>query len=733
MTTDMTNVIDSRESDRAGIDLDIKGYWSALMRRRSLGLLVFGLTLGTFGLIAPFLPRNYTAEGKLVFRRSDKITSLTGVGAGAGQLESLLANQTPLGTEKAILTSHTFLEDIIEQVGLKTPKGELLKVKDFREKLKVEILGPTDVIQVAYKSKDAELAMKTVDALMNQYLENTAQKQKRETVAARAFVAGQLPQVEANLLQAEANLRQFKEVNGIVDLSQEAQLLTQGLEGLDQRMVNLSADLNGVSQQAAQLESNYNLSFDQTIAINILSQAPEVRGALDELAAVERELAEVQKTFQPSHPRVLSVKDKRAMLENTLSSQLERSLGTQLAVPKGLLESRGPRGNLLEPYIALESERVRLSQQVATLSQARSNYSSRARLIPQLQTSQDQLQRKVDVARTTYQALLQKFQEVQIVENQLMRNAEIVQPAILPDKGHTGRMLFLLAGTSLGLLLSSLAIVIAELRDSSLKTLGEIKGSFSYPLLGVIPASSHHPRASQDALDLREFELFVENETASFINEAYWMIQENIRFLNAQHQLKVIVVTSSVPAEGKSLVSASLAATMARQGKHVLLVDADLRDPTQHQLWKLGSAKGLSNVLQGQTEFRPERIPDVENLRVLAAGEAVPNPLHLLASQTMLSLIQSATHYFDHIIIDAPPLLQAADALALGRLSDGLLLVTRPGVIDRNSTAKAKEILKKHDQAILGLVVNGVNRGYFPNAQHRDPNPAVTDVEISIR
>ncbi|NJR68146.1 MAG: polysaccharide biosynthesis tyrosine autokinase [Synechococcales cyanobacterium CRU_2_2] len=715
-----------------GIDLDVKGYLSAIRRRRALGLLVFGLTLGAFGCMAPLLPRQYTAEGKLVFHRIDKITSLTGVGAGAGQLESLLANQTPLGTEKTILTSHTFLQDIIGRVGIKTPKGELVKVKDFRKHLNVEILGPTDVIQVSYKARDATLAIETVDTIMNQYLQDAVQKQQSETIAARLFVASQLPTVEKKLLNAEANLQQFKEKNGIVDLSQEAQLLTQSLEGLDQRMVNISADLNGVSQQAAQLQNNFQLSFGQTMAINILSQAPEVRGALDELAVVERELAEAQKVFQPSHPRVLAVKDKRAMLENTLNSQLEQALGTPVNIPKGLLESRGPRGNLLEPYIALEGERIKLSQQFFTLNQARSNYSNRARLIPQLQTSQEQLQRNVDVARTTYQALLQKFQEVQIAENQLTRNAEIVQPAILPDKGKTGRMLFLAAGTLLGLLFSSLAILIAELRDNSLKTLSEIKGSFCYPLLGVIPTIDNRLKTSQHESEIREFELFLANNGASFINEAYWMIQENIRFLNAQRQLKVIVVTSSVPAEGKSLVSANLATTMARQGRRVLLIDADLRDPIQHHLWKLNGVKGLSNVLQGQTQFRPERIPGVENLRILAAGEAVLNPLNLLASQTMFSLVRSATHYFDHIIIDAPPLLQAADALALGRLSDGILLVTRPGVIDRHSTTKAKEILQKHEQNILGLVVNGINRGYFPNSQHRSPGAISREVEVSI-
>ncbi len=720
--------IDNRE----GIDLDLRGYVSALKRRRSLGVLVFGLTLGCFACLAPFLERTYVAEGKLLFRRTDRTTSLTGIAASTDRLESLMDKQSPLGTEKEMLTSHTFIQRIIEEVGHQDKKGKPIAVKDFRKNLGIAIVGPTDVIRISYEAPDAQLALQTVETMMRLYIEGNLDKKQSETSEARIFVASQLPQMEVQLLEAEAELRQFKEANGIVDLSQEATLLSQGLEALQQKMIGVSADLNGVSQQTAQLQSNFQLSFGQTVAIDTLSKSPEIRGALDELAQVEQELAEAQQVFLPTHPRVMSIQDKRAMLENTLNSQLEQALGSRISIPKGLLENRGPRAPLLESYISLEIERLKLSQQFATLNEARTNYSNRASLMPQLESTQSRLQRNVDVARTSYQALLQKFQEVQLAENKSASNTEIIQPAALPDKGKTGRVMFLAAGTILGLLAASLAILIAEMRDNSLKTLSEIKGSFSYPLLGVIPTQALSLKGSAQQSEQLEFEHFLENEASPFINEAYWMIQENIRFLNAQRSLKVIVVTSSVPAEGKSMVAANLAATMARQGRRVMLVDANLRDPAQHHIWKLKTAKGLSNVLQGQTEFRPQRSPSVENLRILAAGDVVANPLHLLASQTMFSLVRSATHYFDHIILDAPPLLQAADALALGRLSDGILLVTRPGVIDRHSTAKAKEILTKHEQNILGLVVNGVNRGYFPNAHHTKGEMS-REMEVSIR
>lgn len=701
------------------IDIDVKGCLSAFKRRRRLGVIVFALTLAAFAGLSTRLPRVYKAEGKLVFKGLDRSSSLAGVGSELDKLQSLLVTQSPLGTEKELLTSHFALQRVIDEVGIANKKGKPTPVKDFRKDLSVEIIGLTDVIKIGYKSKDKEKAQAVVDTLMSIYLSGAEAKQQDTTRKASAFVASQLPQVEAKLLQAESDLRQFKEANGIVDLSQEASLLSQGLASMRDRISGVAAELNGVSSQTQQLQNNFQLSFGQTVAVSTLSKSPEIRGALDELAVLERELAEARKIYLPDHPNVTSLQDERAILENTIATQLERFVGAKIPIPTGLLEDRGNRATLLESYIGFEIERLKLSEQFETLQNANADYVRRASLLPQLEATQAQLLRNVDVARTTYQTLLQKFQDVQIAENKTSSNAEVAQPAVLPDsKGSTGRVVFLGSGMMMGLLLASVAILMAELRDISLNTLKDIKGSFDYPLLGVIPAELPHGKISQSELEIQQFEHFLENREASFLNDAYWMMQENIRFLNARKSLKTLVVTSAVAAEGKSMVAASLAATMARQGRRVLIIDADFRNPAQQSIWKLGPEPGLSEILRrGLKEFQPQQSPDVENLKVLVAGEPVESPLRLLSSKKMFALVRATADYFDHIIIDAPPLLQAADALPLGRMSDGMLLVTRPGVINRTYSSIAQELLNKHEQSILGLVVNGVNGGYFPQAQ----------------
>jgi capsular exopolysaccharide synthesis family protein len=188
----------------------------------------------------------------------------------------------------------------------------------------------------------------------------------------------------------------------------------------------------------------------------------------------------------------------------------------------------------------------------------------------------------------------------------------------------------------------------------------------------------------------------------------YRMLQANLKFLSSDKTLKVIVVTSSVSKEGKSTVSANLAAAIAQLGRRVLLVDADMYHPSQHHLWELTNAAGLSDVIVHQADFRAVVEGVMANLDVLPTGVIPPNPLALLDSKRMASLVEYFSENYDFVIIDAPPLVIAADALTLGKMTDGVLFVARPEVVERGSAAAAKESLERSGQNVLGLVINGV-------------------------
>jgi capsular exopolysaccharide synthesis family protein len=186
------------------------------------------------------------------------------------------------------------------------------------------------------------------------------------------------------------------------------------------------------------------------------------------------------------------------------------------------------------------------------------------------------------------------------------------------------------------------------------------------------------------------------------------MLQANLKFLSSDKEIKAIVVTSSVPKEGKSEVSANLAATMAQVGRRVLLIDADMRHPSQHHIWELTNAVGLSNILVGEAEFTTAVQEVMPRLDVLSSGVIPPNPVALLDSKRMASLIETFSKNYDFVIVDTPPLLGIADAPILGKMADGILLVVRPRVVDSPNAKAAKEFLTRTGQNVLGLVANDV-------------------------
>jgi capsular exopolysaccharide synthesis family protein len=354
-------------------------------------------------------------------------------------------------------------------------------------------------------------------------------------------------------------------------------------------------------------------------------------------------------------------------------------------------------------------ERLGLANRLASLSNAQAAYKQRVNILPRLEQQQRELERRLEAAQSTYEILLKKLQEVRVAENQNMGNARIIEFALVPGNASNREKILILAfGNLAGILLAIATIFILEVSDTSIKTLKQARELFGYTLLGSIPyfgKKVSHRRKNQE---LSIPELPVVNIPRSPISEAYRMLQANLKFLSSDKALKVIVVTSSVPKEGKSTVSANLAAAMAQLGRRVLLVDADMRHPLQHHIWELTNAAGLSDVIVGQAEFESTVKEVMPKLDVLSAGVIPPNPMALLDSKRMASLIDYFAEHYDFVIIDAPPLVLAADAVTLGKITDGVLLVTRPGVVDSTSAAAAKESLERSGQNVLGLVVNGV-------------------------
>lgn len=213
--------------------------------------------------------------------------------------------------------------------------------------------------------------------------------------------------------------------------------------------------------------------------------------------------------------------------------------------------------------------------------------------------------------------------------------------------------------------------------------------------------------------------LITMSNPASPISEQYRTIRTNIQFATAGNkQVKVLVVTSPGPSEGKSTSSANLAAVFAQSGQRVLLVDADMRKATVHKTFGLSNDTGLSTVLStssmGESVIQRTTVP---NLSVLTSGPKPPNPSELLGSQRMLQVVDELRSAFDVVIFDMPPIGAVTDAQIMASKADGTILVLRENVTRKEEAMKAKQLLQMVNANILGVIYNGAStdkdQGYY--------------------
>ncbi len=691
-----------------------------ILKRRWLPLTV--VTSSIFGLAVAYTLHQkptYEAEGKLRLDKSSGTSSLTGLGdklGGLGELSGLTNLSNPLETEAQVITSNSVIEKTIADQNLKNNKGEKLKKEELLDKLNVKSIKGTDVMQISYKSTDSKEAADTINTLINNYLENNVESNRAQAKAAKDFLQKQLPDVEKQVKQAEADIRQFKDKYEVVSLPDEAKVGVENIQILAQKITEVKSKIAGIQTRSQALQSKLNLTTKQAINLNTLSQTPAVQQLLAEYQKVKTQLATERSRLTEEHPTVINLNAKLEALRQQLQQQVGKTIDSNESIPEENLQLSQLKQNLTASLVETEVERLALDNELGVLNQSFLTYQNRLRGLPQLEQKQRELERKLQVAQITYQQLFKQLQEVEVLENQNIGNARVVSLATIPEKPISPKILLNLAGGGvLGVVLGVLVILGMELMDKSLKTVDEAKRLLGYPLLGTIPQLDKKNDGSKDNgvtnngnyhEDL--LELPVLNEPYSPVTSAFEILQTNLSFSLSDKTLKVIVVSSSIPGEGKSFTSANLAVAISQLGKRVLLIDGDMRLPRQHKVWNVPNLKGLSNILVGQANLKNATQEALVTLDILSAGSIPPNPLTLLESQAMANLIKEASQEYDFVIIDAPPLTAVADPLKLSQLADGMVLVVRPGVGTTESVLAAKELLKQSGQVVLGMVINGV-------------------------
>lgn len=702
-------------------------YLQIVKRRWLPALAILGSAIGLSIWIVSQQKPIYEAEGKLLFRKTNPASSLTEFGKEIGQFGQVAEQSNPLTTEIEVIRSVEFSEKAIKKLNLKDEKNQPLKIKEFQKKMTISLIRAADVLTISYKDRDPKIAENVVKLFLEIYLENNQKINQEEIVSLRKFIEKKLPLAEKSMRQAAAELSQFKEKNNIINLEEEAKSAVIAVANLEQQINQARSQTIKAVTQSQTFQKELRMNSQQALTLTALSQSPAVQEALKEYQQIERQLAIEQNRFQETSPVITELKMKQASLKKLLQQQIQQVGGSHQLLPTQTWQIGEVKSKLTEEFIKIEAESQGLAAELSSLSNALANYKLRLQNLPRLEKEQRQLERQLKESELAYSELQTKLQQIRLTEVQRVGNARIIQNPTLPqDPLPSRKSLFVVTGTLLGCLLAISTAIFLESQDKSIKTIEEAKALFKFTLLGVIPYSKMVEKmtdrdslrssssAGKDAADaLRNLkrssqQVFVKDIPYTNISAAYQMLQANLRFLRSDKELKVIVVSSSLPQEGKSTVAANLALAVAQLGRKVLLVDADMHSPSQQRIWELPNHIGLSNAIVGQTEIGAAITKVMDNLDIITCGVIPPNPIALLDSQRITFLLHNFAAHYNLVIIDTPALNVAADALILAKKVDGLLLVVRPGVLDYESATFAKELLEKSSQQVLGMVVNGV-------------------------
>lgn len=316
--------------------------------------------------------------------------------------------------------------------------------------------------------------------------------------------------------------------------------------------------------------------------------------------------------------------------------------------------------------------------------------------------------------RSTYGNVLAQLENIRLAEANALDTLTVVEPADVPDHPIRPRVLMntLLAAIVGGMIGLGAAFLI-EYLDDSIRSPDDIARLTPLSLLGIIARTKNGSNGQAEIITMKD--------PRAPVSEAFRTIRTSIQFAGVDKPIRTLVVTSAAPGEGKSTVTANLAVVMAQAGKKVVLIDADLRKPTQHKRWGVPNTVGLTGaLLMEPIDDNLEQLlteTPVENLWLLTSGQLPHNPSELLGSHKLMQIVEKLLQQYDLLIFDSPPALAVTDPVILGREMDGVVLVVDAGSTREPMLIHSLLEMEKVQANVLGIVLNNYRKrgdaGYY--------------------
>ena len=686
-------------------------YWQIFQRRWLTAITVF-LAISTWGIVTISLRSNiYEAEGKLKFKKNRPNLVLNNVNSELEELVPIAeSTDTTAKTEAEIIRSTSSIAKTIEELKLTDDRQNPLTIQEFRQKLNVSVVPSTEILKISYRDSEPSRAKEVVNTLIFNYLESDIAVNQDRTLEAKKFLEKQIPKVKQTLVETENAIEELKSKNQILSPQKEVSQLVSELGDVTKRITEAESEVANLTSQSKYLQKQLQMSPQQALKATKISQSQKIQKITARLTELESQLERSESDSNKENLLMNKLEQQIERQKQLLSQQIEQIAGSESSVD--LPEFGKLQQELTVELIELESDITGLNNQIAYLSQIEQQLKQKATNFPEIEQQLTQLERQLGVSQKTYELLQKQLSLIEVAANQNVSNVSVISYGIVPNTPVSSRFRIIgyISALSLGLLAAVATVYFLESRDSSLKTVDDAKKLFGYNWLGIIPSYDRSKiKTLPESRDSLAAPLIVRDAPESSASESYRMLQSNLRFASDDRPIQSIVITSSVSGEGKSTVAANLAGTMAQVGHKVLLVDANLHDPTQKEIWGTYSDRGLSELLSDNLDHQLATEVVMKNLSVISAGKMPVSPGNLLDSYRMKDLLHYWSRIYDFVFIDTPALDRAADAPILGRMADGILLVVKPAQIDRSQVDFTKETLERSGQNILGIVFNGID------------------------
>lgn len=669
-------------NNEEGTGLHLWDYVAVVRQRLPVAAGVFLLVVAATVLYAWTRTPRYTATSRLLIE--NKGVNLTSMQDAFDPGRSALTQRDLIQTQVQLIKSTPVMEAVLQQ-------GFLAQSKDFREskdpvRQLAELIQVTParsgfVLDVSVERESPTEAARIVNAVVSSYLAENRRRRMGVSDEGIAELKKKAEELRVRLNESTTALHAFMATNRMVSFEDAQNIVVDRLKGLNQNL--MKAEPLRMQAEAHYRTAEAAMKAGQTESIPGVQASTLINALKTDLARLEQQYSEMRARLGDQHPQ----------LQSTVA-QMD-AIRTKLA-----MESTYVVDALRGRYEQALNEEKMLREELRKQEEAVLQFNELAAKYNLFRQSRDSIQE-------AYSTIIRRIDELNV--SQLSGQGDsvfVVSRAEVPqEKSWPSRSRMLLLGIFFGGLLAVGFCFFLDYMDTTVKGEADVRSLLNGFVIGGVPSAE--AEAGEVAFD----DLFAVNKPRSHFAEAFRSARTALAFSMVDKPLRSVVVTSAMPAEGKTLTAVNLAVAHAQAGKRTLLIDADLRKPRVHAVFNGRSDVGLSNLLaSGKLESETAIVQaGIDNLFYMTSGPVPPNPVELLDSERFGRRLEEWLKKYEMIVFDAPPMLNLADALVIGKHMDGAVLVVRTFVTNKYAAQQVARQIAASKIKLLGVLLNNVD------------------------